>query len=212
MNRKLPAEARRRVKEKSIGLTPRQVFWLEHDWQLICDAVDIGPNYTKVRDQFRKLERHAAAIRHWCTEGSRPSDTRSSANIAFGHLGLVAREVLADTANKPDSDKDALPDRIDWIVLAELLEAAAHRAQSHFRTGLQKPRASRVKAVELVVHALKRAEDVSEQQAKRLKASRAPGAPFVSLLEVVFEHASAGKTAGGKGVDTAIREFLKRQK
>ena len=207
-NRKMPKEAVAQLRR--IGLTPRQIFWLKHSWQLICDAAAPDPTNRDVRSEFAVIKKLASEQNRWMRAGATPTGIRTAKNIAFGHLNLVARDILSRAAGP---EEEMIPRWFDLVTMARVLEEICKEAERHYPPGVQKKRKSFEQVVALVVNALRRDGHASREQLKRFKVSRSANAPFLELLEVVLGHAAAGPTKDSvSGAETAIRQYLRKHR
>ena len=211
-----PGRARRfnveqRVELMRLGLTERQLFWLERELPLI--ALDItGPSPMRaVQDELKKwkdafegideeLDRATATARNLvCTPG-----TEAAAHLSMAAFHVDARRALVGI----EDFEDATPKRIDVRVLVRLMSAACKSAIENEAPKQRRLRWSKRPAIKRIHDAINRPGDAeSTKAAKSLPPSRTAGSPFLRLCEIVFERA-VGKTTGS---ESAIRDYLSQR-
>ena len=169
--------AKQRVELVSLGLTERQLFWLERELPLI--ALDIaGPSAMRaVQDELKELKDALEGIEEKLVRATATARIllRSPCTEAFGHLSMAAFHLDARRALVGIEDfEDAIPKRIDVRVLIRLMSAACRSAIENEAPKEQRLRWSKRPAIKRIHDAIERPRDAaSVKAAKSLGACRA---------------------------------------
>ncbi|MEZ5622743.1 MAG: hypothetical protein R3E78_16130 [Burkholderiaceae bacterium] len=199
------------------GLTPAQLKALERALPEISDWIHKPSAFRDVADvladlgrEFGEAERHLRQAQATLETGRLDPATHAPWHVAAGHLYIAAAELHHQGSLDALVDQDAgdvdevLPQRIDPLLLTRVLAAACDRAATAFPSRAQCMRRSKAPAIAIIERSLTRPTDpASVSVARRMPVSRAAGAPFLRVAEIVF------KTVGAPTDPTnPIRELL----
>ncbi len=212
---KFSSDNRRALRDA--GLTPAQLTALERALPEISDWVrkpsafrDIADVFAELGREFGEAERHLQKAQAMLEARDINPSMSSPRRVAVGHLCIAAAELYREGGFDALADQDAadanevLPQRVDPLLLTRVLVAACERAATAFPARAQSMRRSKAAAIAIIERSLARPTDAASVSAARsMPVSRAAGAPFLAVAEIVFRALEAPT-----GPSHPIRELL----